>query len=60
METIKLIQGYYGNKDYGKRAFWIYLNDVRTNEFLFKTDVKDWVKEKQSEGYNVEIIHDNN
>lgn len=58
MRTLKLTQDYYGNRDYGKRAFWISVDGVWSDNFVFYNDLKEWVEWKQSEGYIIEIEYD--
>ena len=58
MKTINLKQDYYGNQDYGKRAFWISVDGVWSDSFVFYTDLNDWAEEKQKEGYTIEIEYD--
>ena len=58
MKKLKLVQDYYGNQVYGKRAFWIYEDGVSTHNFVFYYDLKDWAEEKQSQGYIIEIEYD--
>lgn len=48
-KTITLTFDYYGNKDYGKRAFWF----EGTNNFVFLCDFYDWAKEVKAEGYKI-------
>jgi hypothetical protein len=54
--TIKLKQDYYGNQDYGKRAFWI-LDENReySFNFVFIEDLEEWIEWKRSEGKSLEI-----
>ena len=54
--TIKLKQDYYGNQDYGKRAFWI-LDENReySFNFVFIEDLEEWIDWKRSEGKSLEI-----
>jgi hypothetical protein len=55
-EHYKLKQDYYGNEDYGKRAFWILNPDDKYScNFVFFQDLKEWVKWKRDEGHTVEI-----
>lgn len=55
-EHYKLKQDYYGNEDYGKRAFWILNPDEEYScNFVFFQDLKEWVKWKRDEGHTVEI-----
>ena len=55
-EYYKLKQDYYGNEDYGKRAFWILNPDDKYScNFVFFQDLKEWVKWKRDEGHTVEI-----
>ena len=61
MKTIKLKQDYYGNQDYGKRAFWILDNEGNQSfEFVFFHELKEWVEKKQNQGYEFEIEYDVN
>ena len=54
-EHYKLKQDYYGNEDYGKRAFWIIEDDGSKRNFVFAQDLKGWVEWKRQEGHIVEI-----
>lgn len=56
MKTLKLRQDYYGNKDYGKRAFYI-LDESgnQTNDFVFINEVDEWADSMRAEGYSIEI-----
>jgi hypothetical protein len=51
----KLKQDYYGNEDYGKRAFWIVEDNGNSHNFIFFQDLKEWVEWKREEGHTVEI-----
>jgi hypothetical protein len=54
--TIKLKQDYYGNQDYGKRAFWILDADGNYSfDFVFIEDLEEWIDWKRSEGKSLEI-----
>ena len=55
---IKMKQDYYGNEDYGKRAFWIIETSGQMRNYVFYYDLKEWVEEKINEGYTVEIEYD--
>ena len=51
----KLKQDYYGNEDYGKRAFWMIEDNGSSYNFIFAQDLKEWVEWKRDEGHTVEI-----
>lgn len=51
----KLRQDYYGNEGYGKRAFWISVDGVWSDNFVFAQDLKEWVEWKREDGHIVEI-----
>jgi hypothetical protein len=56
MATFKLRQDYYGNKDYGKRAFYLLdENGNQTHDFVFIDEVDEWADSMRSEGHTVEI-----
>lgn len=52
--SIRVKRDYYGNKEYGKRAYWILNeNDEPTGDFFFVGEI-DNIREE----YNVEIINE--
>lgn len=55
MKKLTLVLDYYGNRSYGKRAYW-FLNEEgkRTNQFVFRSEIKDFIKEMKKE--NTEVI----
>jgi hypothetical protein len=53
-KTIVVTFDYYGNKDYGKRVFWV----DGTNDYIWVNDFVEWRKEKQEEGFTIVITNE--
>jgi hypothetical protein len=58
-KKITVTLDYYGNKEYGKRVFWISKSDREfwNYSFVWAQDFVEWCKEKQMEGYEVSITN---
>jgi len=55
MTKLKLVQDYYGNQGYGKRAFWIYEDGVSTHNFIFFNELEEWLECNRSKDKQIEI-----
>lgn len=47
--AIQVKLDYYGNKDYGKRVYWI----EGSKNYVWVHDFPDWKKEMEQEGYSI-------
>ena len=60
-KTIKVTLDYYGNKDYGKRVYWIEKEKQSElgYQYVWVDDFQQWKKDMEEKGYEILIeVHE--